>query len=475
MKTTLQRALARITGLLFAILLPHSVHGADAPQRPNVVIILADDLGYGDFSCYGATKLATPNCDRLAREGRKFTDAHAPSASCSPSRFGLLTGCYPWRDNRCPAQLNAAEAYKLREGECTVASLLKQAGYATACIGKWHLGVQNHRPVDWDKPLTPGPNNAGFDEYFGVINSHNLPPFVLVENDSILDRQPGEKIAIQGERQQTEGRRTRDENELEKQLAAKSVQFIEQNKNRPFLLYYAAQAVHDPYTPAKERQGSSHAGIYGDYVQEFDWAVGQVLDALDRNKLADNTIVIVSSDNGGQEGKGSEFGHKDNGDLRGFKGTAWEGGHREPYIVRWPGKVAPGTVSDETICLVDTLATLSVALDLPLPPNAAPDSYNILPSWLGQETEKPLRNELICTGRSVYCVRQGPWALLINGKSGARVKGGFTDTELYNLHDDLAQKNDLIKTMPDKAKELEALLNKCETQGHTRPDWGSQK
>ena len=210
-------------------------------------------------------------------------------------------------------------------------------------------------------------------------------------------------------------------------------------------------------------------------MQEFDWAVGEVLAALDRNKLADRTIVVVTSDNGGQQGKGSEFGHKDNGDLRGFKGTAWEGGHRVPYIVRWPGKVAPATVSDVTIGLVDTLATLCAALDLSLPAGAGPDSYNILPAWLGQKSDKPLRNELICTGRSVYCVRQGPWALLINGDSGARVKGGFTETELYNLGDDPAQKNDLIKTMPDKAKELSALLEKCRAQGHTRPDWQPAK
>src|SRR4051812_25008094 len=176
---------------------------ADAP-RPNVVVIMADDMGYGDLGCYGATKIKTPHCDRLAREGRRFTDAHTPSGSCSPTRFGLLTGGYPWRGDRVPGALTASDAYKLRDGEPTVANLLKSAGYTTGCIGKWHLGVQSKRPVDWNAPLTPGPNTAGFDYYFGVINSHNQGPFVLVENDKILGLKPGERIELKGEREQTE-------------------------------------------------------------------------------------------------------------------------------------------------------------------------------------------------------------------------------------------------------------------------------
>ncbi len=327
-------------------------HAAEA-ARPNIVFIMADDLGYGDFGCYGAKLMATPHCDRLAREGRRFTDAHSPHASCSPTRFGLLTGGYPWRERRVPGALSAGASYKLREGEHTVASLLRSAGYATACIGKWHLGTQRKQPIDWNAPLTPGPNNAGFDYYFGVINSHNQAPFVLVENEKILGLKPGDRIAIGGERNQTEGQRLRDEHALEATQAAKAVEFIEQNRDRPFFLYYPTAAIHDPYTPGKTWQGTSKAGVYGDYIQEFDWAVGEVLAALDRLKLAERTIVVVTSDNGAQDGRAKNFGHKCNGDLRGHKGTAWEGGHRVPFLVRWPGKVPAGTTSDETICHVD--------------------------------------------------------------------------------------------------------------------------
>jgi arylsulfatase A len=452
-----------------------AAYAADAPPRPNVVIIMADDMGYGDLGCYGATKISTPHCDRLAREGRRFTDAHSASASCSPTRFGLLTGGYPWRDDRVPGALTAAEAYKLRPGEATIANVLKKAGYATACIGKWHLGTQNKKPVDWNQPLTPGPNTAGFDYFYGVINSHNHPPFVLVENEKILGLEPGEKISIKGEREQTEGRRLRDENALEAQCAAKAVEFIEQNKDRPFFLYYPASAVHDPYTPGQAWQGKSQAGIYGDYVQEFDWAVGEVLAALDRNKLADNTIVLVLSDNGAQDERGAEYGHKANGDLRGMKGTAWEGGHRLQYLLRWPGKVPAGTTCDETISQVDSMATLCAALEIPLPAGAGPDSYNVLPAWLGQKTEKPIRDNLVAVGRSVFCVRQGPWVLLTNLDSKTRTKGGFTEPEMYNLASDPRQQDNLIKTMPDKAKELNALLEKIRTQGYTRPGWETAK
>jgi arylsulfatase A len=445
---------------------------ADDVFRPNVVFIMADDMGYGDLGCYGATKISTPHCDRLAREGRRFTDAHTPSGSCSPTRFGVLTGGYPWREDRVPGALNANDSYKLRDGEPTVASLLKNAGYATGCVGKWHLGVQRKRPVDWNAPLVPGPNAAGFDYYFGVINSHNQAPFVLVENEKIVGLKPGERIAVEGERNQTAGPRLRDEHGLEKAQAAKAVEFIEQNRDRPFFLYYPTGAVHDPYTPAEVWQGKSQAGVYGDYLQEFDWAVGEVLTALDQLKLADKTIVVVTSDNGGHEGRGTKFDHKCNGDWRGGKGTAWEGGHRVPFIVRWPGKVPAGTSSDETICHVDFMATICAALNISLPAHAGPDSCNVLPAWLGQQTDKPLREATVCVGRNslVFSIRQGPWKLLVKDKKGAheKEKDRLGDVELYNLAADPREQRDLAPSEQNKVKELMALLAKYREQGYSR-------
>jgi arylsulfatase A-like enzyme len=455
---------------------------AEAPARPNLVFIMADDLGYGDLGCYGATTFATPHCDELAREGNRFTDAHTPAASCSPTRFGLLTGCYPWRGNRVPGALGAGQSYKLRDDEATIATLLKSVGYATACIGKWHLGTQRREPIDWNAPLAPGPNDAGFDYYFGVINSHNQAPFVLVENKNILDLKPGERIAIRGEREQTDGPRLRDEHALEAAQASKAVAYIEQNRDRPFFLYYATAAIHDPYTPGATWQGTSQAGVYGDYIQEFDWAVGEVLAALDRLELSDNTIVVVTSDNGAQDGRAAKFGHKCNGDWRGFKGTAREGGHRVPFIARWPGKVPAGTVNGETICHVDVMATLCAALDIELPSNAGADSWNVLPAWLGQPVAQPLREATICVGKNskVMSIRHGSWKLLVNadGQYSDTPSADAKDTreplagpQLFDLATDPYEQRNLAAANAEKLQELVALLSKIRVQGYSRPGW----
>lgn len=435
-----------------------------AAERPNIVVILADDLGYGDLGCYGATKIKTPHCDRLAKEGRRFTDAHSPSAVCSPTRFGLLTGTYPWRENRVPRHLHASEPLILRDGEPTLASLLQANGYATACVGKWHLGAQRQNPIDWNKPLKPGPNAVGFDYYFGVINSHNQAPFVWVENDQIVGRKPEEVIEVKGNTEQTQGRKTRVEEEGESLLADKAVAFIERSKGRPFFLYYPTSAVHNPITPGAAWKGKSAAGAYGDYVQEFDGAVGRVLAALDQLKLADNTLVIVTSDNGGIVAQGVKHGHRVNGALRGQKTMAYEGGHRVPFLVRWPGKAPAETVCDETICHVDLLATLCAAAGVALPEKAGPDSYNLLPAFRGEEHRKPLREATVCVsqGASVFSVRQGSWKLILP-------QGVKAEKELYHLGDDPAESRDRAAEQPAVVERLTKLLEKYRTEGRSRP------
>ncbi len=353
----------------------------------------------------------------------------------------------------------------------------------TGCVGKWHLGVQRRRPVDWTAPLAPGPNTAGFDYYFGVVNSHNQAPFVLVENERIVGLEPGDRIAIQGERNQTEGPRLREESALEANQAAKAVAFIEQNCHHPLFLYYPTAAVHDPYTPAEVRRGKSRAGLYGDYVQEFDWAVGEVLAALDRLRIADSTIVVVTSDNGAQEGRAKSFGHRCNGPWRGGKGMAWEASHRVPLIVRWPGKVPPGTFSSETVCHVDFMATICAAVGIPLPADAGPDSWNVLPAWLGEKTARPLREATVSVGSNslVFSIRQGPWKLLVTADGNYRgaeiiatpkaAKRSLAEPELYRLDTDPCEQHNLAEVQPDQVSRLAALLAKYRAQGHSRPGW----
>jgi arylsulfatase A-like enzyme len=468
------RSLALVFGMLLAS--PIAPSYAAAPSRPNIVVIMADDLGYGDLGCYGATKIATPHCDRLAKEGRRFTDAHTPSGVCSPTRFGLLTGGYPWRDRRVPRHLHASEPLAIRDGEPTIASILKAAGYATACIGKWHLGAQRQNPIDWNAPLKPGPNDVGFDYFYGVINSHNQAPFVLVENDKILGAEADDPITVVNNTVQKSGPRSRDENALEALQTAKAVEFLEKHRDKPFFLYYPTAAVHSPVTPGKAWQGKSGVGAYGDYVQEFDAAVGGVLEALDRLKLTEQTIVVVTSDNGGIIGNGTKFQHKTCGLLRGEKGTAWEGGHRVPFLLRWPGQVPAGTQCDAMVSHVDLMATLCAAVDVPLPDVAGPDSFNVLPLWKDNPTLAPVRDGVVAVSQEVYVssIRRGPWKLLVPNSQADRdnpaLKRYFVDKPLlFNLSEDLGETNDLASAEPAKLAELTALLQKATADGHTRP------
>ena len=484
--------------------------------RPNVVVIFADDLGYGDLSCYGATKLKTPNIDRLAAQGRKFTDAHSASAVCTPSRYALMTGEYPHRKNLSkPVFLRTGLV--IDTNQQTVASVMKEAGYATACIGKWHLGFGEKAP-DWNGDLKPGPLEVGFDYYYGVpvVNSH--PPFVYVENHRVVGWVPddpfvygkkaktqviAEKLAINQIGGADAAHALYDDYAVGTRLTEKSVEWIESNKDKPFFLYLATTNIHHPFTPAKRFQGTSECGIYGDFVHELDWIVGEVVATLEKHGLADNTLVIFTSDNGGMINvtgqKAITQGHRLNGDLLGFKFDAWEGGHRVPFIVRWPGKVEAGSTSDQLICNVDMLATLAAMIEMPLADADGPDSFNLLPALIGSP-ELPIRDHAVLAANrpSHLALREGHWVYI-----GAQGGGGFggrkvgdhalgggaalkfareinsdivdgeirkdaPQAQLYDLQSDLAQSQNVIEANPEIAQKMRRRLQSIRDGKGTR-------
>lgn len=415
---------------------------ASNADRPNIVLINADDLGYGDVGCYGATKLRTPNIDRLAKEGRRFTDAHTASAVCSPSRYGLMTGQYPLRKNFW-GPLPFTNELTIDVAQPTLASLAKSAGYDTAIIGKWHLGFGEGK-TDWNAPLKPGPLELGFDYYFGMPTVNSGPPFVYVENHHVVDYdrsdpfvmqqtsvtqrfpEKGGYAAIGGAKKAHE--RYRDEY-VGTTLAEKAVTWItgrdQQDANKPFFLYLATTNIHHPFTPHPRFKGTSQCGRYGDFVHELDWIVGEVLRTLDQSGLADNTLVIFTSDNGGMLNntgqKAWKAGHRLNGDLLGFKFGAWEGGHRVPMIVRWPGHVPAGSRSDALVSQLDLLPTFAAVTNVSIPDEAIVDGVNQLDEITGKASE-PARNLLILSPNSPehLTVRRANWIYI-----PARDEGGF--------------------------------------------------
>ena len=438
---------ARIRSLVGSSLVTLAVAAAvtaqdTAPERPNVVLIYADDLGYGDLGCYGATHVRTPHLDALAQDGRRFTDAHSASAVCSPSRYGLLTGRYPLRRNLW-GPIGKDLPLVVDTERPTLASVLRGAGYATACIGKWHLGFGTEGP-DWNGELAPGPLELGFDHYFGLPVVNSSAPYVYVEDHHVVGLDPADPF-VRGERSVTEewpakggygalgGARLahllyRDD-QVATNFARHAVDWIErtvrEDAERPFFLYLATTNVHHPFTPAKRFRGTSDCGRYGDFVHELDWLVGEVLGALDATGIADDTLVVFTSDNGGMLNAGGQdawkAGHRLNGDLLGFKFGAWEGGHRVPLIARWPGRIPAGTESDALFSQVDLLATLATVAGATVPAGAAEDSLDQLEAWVASPSPS-IRTELIVSPNrpSHLMIRRDDWVYI-----GAPDEGGF--------------------------------------------------
>lgn len=467
-------------------------HGS---KKPNIVFIMADDMGYGDLGCYNKnSKIPTPNMDALATEGIRFTDAHSPSAVCTPTRYGVLTGRYCWRSRLKKGVLGGYSPALIESGRMTVASLLKQHGYATACIGKWHLGLGNNKKTDFDKPLVPGPNAVGFDYFYGISASLDMTPYCYIENDRPTKRPT---LTVK------EGKSTEDgwwragaiapgfkHVEVLPKLTEKAVEYIDnhaaQSPDTPLFMYFPLPAPHCPIAPADFVKGRSEAGGYGDFVFEVDWTVGQVVKALDRNGLADNTLIIITSDNGSPGRTKAKrdpysiielYGHYPNGKLRGIKADVWDGGHREPFIARWPGKIPAGTTDDELVCLTDLMATCAAIVGDKLPRNAGEDSYDILPALLGQKRAEPIREAIVHHSLSgIFCIRQGKWKLILGRGSGGfssprsyKPKQGEPEGQLYNMQDDRAESKNLWSEHPEIVEHLTNLLEKYKQQGYSRP------
>lgn len=424
-----------------------------AAELPNVVVILADDLGYGDLGCYGATKVKTPNIDRLASEGRRFTDAHSASAVCTPSRYGLLTGQYPFRAAAGKGLWGPAPPSSplLIDTELlTVADVFKSRGYDTAVFGKWHLGFGKGKN-EWKEPLRPGPQDLGFDYYFGMPVVNSAPPYVYVENDRIVGSDPADPLVPVGKGAKgtpitpipkeasnrvpnsfsgaVAAHKLFNDYEVGTKLTEKATGWIKSRSGKPFCAFFATTNVHHPFTPAKRFQGTSQAGLYGDFVHELDWIVGEVRKSLEDAGVANNTLILFTSDNGGMFNHGgrhaAELGHKINGDLLGSKFGVWEGGHRVPFIAWWPGKVPAGTVSNQLLSSVDLMATVAAIVGRELTDAERRDSINMLPALTGNP-EKALRSELVaCPHRDSHLsLRKGKWMYI-----PARSDGGFTGSK----------------------------------------------
>ena len=453
-----------------------------AAEKPHIIVILIDDMGYGDLRCYNRdSKIFTPAIDSLARSGMRFTDAHAPGAVCHPSRYGLLTGRYPFRANTSRWPRHPV----IEDDRTTIASLLRSAGYRTCMVGKWHLGFDegDAKTPTYDKPLAGGPVDRGFDSFYGIRASTDIPPYFYIRGNRAL-APPTEQIKannsegwspIQGAFWRAGGiapgmnladvlPRFTDE-------AAKVIRdHGTSGTNKPLFLYLALPAPHTPWLPSKPFEGKSKAGMYGDFTTMVDSMIGRVLQALDEttfagNKMADNALVVFTSDNGPvwYDEDVKRFGHDSSGGLRGMKGDAWENGHRMPFIVRWPGRVEAGAVSRQTICFTDLMATFAAIVGSKLPEGAGPDSVDFLPVLQGQQKEsEPIRTSLVIpSSGGLMTIRSGPWKLIAGLGSGGfsqprRVKPAAGDPpgQLYNLAEDLAETKNLYLKHPDIVRRL---------------------
>ena len=481
--------------LLFA-LFSVELSVAAPTSEPNIVYILADDLGYGDVSCLNLeSKIRTPQMDRVAAEGLIFTDAHSSSSVCSPTRYGVMTGRYNWRSQLKRGVLGGFSQALIPADRATVPAYLHQHGYHTACIGKWHLGMNwplrdgrfasgypDAPKVDYTQPIQRGPNSIGFDYFHGISASLDMPPFAFIENDRVTEIPTTEKKWIRS----GPAAEHFEAIDVLPTITRKAVAYINERaqdaKNgNPFFLYFPLNSPHTPILPTDGWKGKSGLNPYADFVLQTDATVGSVLDALDRNGLAENTLVIVASDNGCSPRADfpalADKGHRPSHHFRGHKADIYEGGHRIPFLVRWPGRVKPGTTSAQTICLTDLFATCAHILNKELPAGAAEDSVSILPALEGRD-KSPLREATVHHSiNGSFAIRQGQWKLSLCPGSG-----GWSDprpakaaaskepaNQLYQLTEDIGERRNRQAEQPEIVKRMTALLQSYVDRGRSTP------
>ena len=488
----------------------------DNQKLPNIIFIMADDMGYGDVGCYNPdSKIPTPNIDQLAQEGIRCTDAHSPSAVCTPTRYGVLTGRYCWRSRLKRGVLYGYEPPLIEPDRLTVAGLLRDVGYNTACVGKWHLGLgfstkagydfdfnaplpwsnagrELEENIDFSAPLTGGPIDLGFDYFYGNSGCPTCqPPYGFIEDDRFV-KIPNHYHEVP-EFTSRPGMMTEDweHKDADPIIAEKAVAYIERQTESedPFFLYLTPSAPHEPCTEEvvpEFASGQSDAGPRGDLVWLVDWMVGEVMKALDKADKTENTLIFVTSDNGALPGDRIQgdnspmpyhlYNHKSCGDWRGYKAHIWEGGHREPLVARWPGVIKANTETDGLICLTDLMATCAAIVGTDVPNNAGQDSFNILPNLLGKQPDESIRQSIVHhSSNGVFSIRHNAWKLILETEGsggwppprGEGPKPG-TPGQLYHIFDDPGETDNLWEKHPSRVEELTSLLRKFEQQGHSR-------
>jgi arylsulfatase A-like enzyme len=469
--------------------------------RPHIVYILADDLGYGDLSCLNPeSKIATPRHDRIAAEGMTFTDAHSNSAVCTPTRYGVLTGRYCWRGRLKAGVLGGYAGLLIEDGRPTVASLLQQAGYRTACIGKWHLGLgwqrhagaadrdpwdfSNDDSVRYDRPLTAGPHTVGFDQSLIIPSSLDIPPYCYIDGDTVVEPPTA---AAEESRRPAMWRAGPISPGIEHEtclleFTRRAEQCIADHAARtgdePLFLYLPLPSPHTPHVPRKPFRGTTAAGPYGDYVAEHDWSVGQVFDALARHGMAEDTLFIVTSDNGAHIRGGDfdfqrEFGHRSNYHFRGQKSDAWDGGHRVPFLVRWPGRVQPGSTCDNPVCLTDLFATCAEVTGQ-ASSGGGEDSVSLLPLFNGEPDGYTRDATVHHSVSGEFALRRGRWKYLecpgsggwSSPKDAEAREQNLPGHQLYDMADDPTESRNVIGEQPDVADQLQQQLDGIRGDDH---------